>query len=121
MLLREKDKQTLMQIFADAHLTVEVWAYGSRVTGNAHTGSDLDLVIRSSDLKKLPINFFMELKDKITQSNIPIIVELFDWARLPESFHRNIEAKHEVIFSNLKTEVNEPPTDYKSRENNSGD
>jgi len=42
MLIREKDKQTLQDIFATIHLPVEVWAYGSRVTGTAHTGSDLD-------------------------------------------------------------------------------
>ena len=26
---------------------VEVWAYGSRVNGRSHDGSDLDLVLRS--------------------------------------------------------------------------
>ena len=112
MLLREKDRQTLLQIFSAFNVPVEVWAYGSRVSGTAHTGSDLDLVIRSSDLKKLPVDFFMEVKEKITDSNIPIVVELFDWARLPESFHRNIEVKHEVLFSNLQMMVNEPPAEY---------
>ena len=27
---------------------VEVWAYGSRVNGRSHDGSDLDLVLRGS-------------------------------------------------------------------------
>jgi uncharacterized protein len=43
------------------------------------------------------------------------VVELFDWARLPESFHRNIEAQHEVLFSNLNVTVNEPPIEYSKR------
>ena len=47
MLLREKDKQRLLQIFASVAVPFEVWAYGSRVNGRAHEGSDLDLVIRS--------------------------------------------------------------------------
>ena len=112
MLLRQKDKQTLLQIFSAVAAPIEVWAYGSRVSGTAHEGSDLDLVILSKDRQKLPIDVFMEMKEKITESNIPIVVELFDWARLPESFHRNIEAQHEILFSNLQLTVNEPPAEY---------
>ena len=112
MLLREKDKQTLLAIFSDATLPFEVWAYGSRVSGTAHSGSDLDLVIRSQNKERLPIDMFMGLKEKIKESNIPILVELFDWARLPDSFHRNIEAMHEVLFSNLQMMVNEDPERY---------
>lgn len=99
MLLRSKDKQILLNIFSGLDIPVEVWAYGSRINGSAHEGSDLDLVILTPDRKKLPIDILMELKEKIMDSNIPILVELFDWARLPESFHKNIEACHEVFFS----------------------
>ena len=31
----------------------EVWAYGSRITGESHEGSDLDLVARGPELKPL--------------------------------------------------------------------
>ena len=99
MLLRNKDKERLIAIFETATVPIEVWAYGSRVNGDAHEGSDLDLVIRTPNLQKLPINVFLNLKEKIQESNIPIVVELFDWTRLPVSFHKNISAKHEVLFS----------------------
>ncbi len=99
MLLRNKDKQTLISIFSLVNYPIEVWTYGSRVDGSAHEGSDLDLVIRSKSGEKIPIDIFVELKDTIRESNIPILVDLFDWARLPESFHRNIELTHEVLFS----------------------
>ena len=49
MLLRQKDKQTLLQIFSTVVVPIEVWAYGSRVSGTAHEGSDLDLVVMSKD------------------------------------------------------------------------
>lgn len=101
MILRDKDKETLLNIFLAFQVSFEVWAYGSRVQGTAHSGSDLDLVLRTQNLEKLPIDILLEIKENIQQSNIPIIVELFDWARLPESFHRNIEAQHEVLFSNI--------------------
>jgi predicted nucleotidyltransferase len=108
MLLREKDKQTLLKIFSTVDAPIEVWAYGSRVSGTAHEGSDLDLVVRSKDCQKLAAGIFMELKEKIKESNIPIAVDLFDWARLPESFHHNIQTQHEVFFSNMETIVNDP-------------
>ena len=101
MILRNKDKESLLAIFAMLNIPVEVWAYGSRVSGKAHEGSDLDLVMRGRNLEKLPIDVLAEVKEKIQQSNIPIVVDLFDWARLPESFHHNIEAQYEVLYSNL--------------------
>jgi predicted nucleotidyltransferase len=113
MLLRNKDKERLLAIFSIPDIPFEVWAYGSRINGAAHDGSDLDLVIRSHDLQKMPIDILLDIKDKIQQSNIPIVVELFDWSRLPQSFQSNIEVQHEVLFSNLSTMVNEQKADYK--------
>jgi len=107
-------RSKLVAIFSLPNLNFEVWAYGSRVSGEAHEGSDLDLVIRSYNLQKFPIDVYLELKDKIQQSTIPIVVELFDWARLPLSFQHNIEARHEVLFSNIIAGVQEPPTGYKA-------
>ncbi|MEN9416116.1 MAG: hypothetical protein RLZ62_2420 [Bacteroidota bacterium] len=110
MLLRDKDREKLITIFSGVDTAFEVWAYGSRVNGDAHEGSDLDLVIRTPDLRKIPVDVFLLLKDRIQQSTIPIIVELFDWARLPESFHRNIMARHEVLYSNITVTEVEPTT-----------
>ena len=98
MLLKSNYKQMLLDLFSGINLPIEVWAYGSRVKGTAHDGSDLDLVIITKDGEKIPIDILMELKEKIRDSNVPILVELFDWARLPESFHKNIEDCHEVFF-----------------------
>ena len=125
MLLRAKDMQTLLQIFSTVNLPVEIWAYGSRVSGSAHEGSDLDLVIRSQHLAQLPLDLVDQLSEKIRDSNIPILVELRDWARLPESFHRNIEQYYEVLFDNRKVVeqadqyhiLYEPPAKYKVKPN----
>ncbi len=102
MFLKNKYKQILVDIFSEVSHPIEVWAYGSRVTGSAHDGSDLDLVIRTPNQQKLPIDLYLELNEKIKESNIPILVDFFDWSRLPESFHKNIEANHEVLFSNIE-------------------
>lgn len=98
MLLREKDKQALIAIFETEQTPFQVWAYGSRVNGKAHDGSDLDLVLRTPNLQPLPFKNYSTICEKIENSNIPILVELRDWARLPESFHRNIEKEYEVLF-----------------------
>ncbi len=107
MLIRPKDHERLIAIFESATVPIQVWAYGSRVNGRAHNGSDLDLVIRTQDNAKLPTEVLQPLLDKIKYSNIPIIVELFDWARLPESFHKNILAQHEVLFTSPDFKVEE--------------
>lgn len=98
MILRTKDKELLTELFEATSLEMEVWAFGSRVNGKAHAGSDLDLVIRTPTLEKLPADLFHMLKEKIRDCNVPILVELFDWARLPERFHANIEANYEVFY-----------------------
>ncbi len=70
---------------------VEAWAYGSRVSGGSHEGSDLDLVLRSSSLEPIPVPLLSDLTEALERSNIPILVQVHDWARLPESFHSEIE------------------------------
>ncbi|MDE0118776.1 MAG: restriction endonuclease subunit S [Bdellovibrionales bacterium] len=76
---------------------VEVWAYGSRVSGKSHPGSDLDLVLRSPDLIPIPSSKLYELKEAFTDSNIPFLVEARDWAVLPKSFHKEIKSNY-VVF-----------------------
>lgn len=73
---------------------VEAWAYGSRVNGRSHPGSDLDLALRSSTLEPIPDASLRKFTAALERSYIPILVQAHDGARLPESFHREIERKH---------------------------
>ena len=77
-------------------LGVEVWAYGSRVNGESHEGSDLDLVLRGPALEPLDGGIH-DLLEAIEKSNIPILIQAHDWACLPESFHREIEKSYVVV------------------------
>ena len=76
---------------------VEVWAYGSRITGESHDGSDLDLVLRAPDLQKIPIGRLSDLWEALRESTIPFLVEARDWAWLPEGFHEEIERDYVVL------------------------
>ena len=76
---------------------VEVWAYGSRVNGQSHDASDLDLMLRGPDLKRISSGQLTDLTEALEQSNVPILVQIHDWARLPESFHKEIEREYVVL------------------------
>ena len=78
---------------------VEVWAYGSRANGLSHDGSDLDLVLRGHGLTEIDASRLGEFTDALRESTIPFLVETRDWARLPESFHREIEREHVVLVA----------------------
>lgn len=76
--------------------TLEVWAYGSRAFGNHHVASDLDLVaFTPNDLTKT--TDLSRAKEAFQKSSIPIQVQIFDWAKLPDSFKPEIEISHFVI------------------------
>ena len=103
MLIRTIDKTRITDI---AHKVLkeplELWAYGSRVTGQAHDCSDLDIVVRTQSKEPLPISQMTDFQEALEESNIPFIVQVFDWAKLPQTFHQNILQDYEVLFSNCR-------------------
>lgn len=97
--LKPRHRQLLEDILR-AHLPdVEVWAYGSRVSGHSHGGSDLDLVLRSPELEQIPMSKLVDLEEALRESTIPFIVEARDWARLPQNFHREIMHDYVVLVA----------------------
>ena len=80
----------------------EVWAYGSRVTGGGHEASDLDLVLRNPNNLGEQAAGLDDLKEAFIESNLPIRVDVMDWARIPASFHREIERAHVVVQEGRK-------------------
>lgn len=99
MILRNKDKVSIINIAKKTLKTpLEIWAYGSRVNGDAHDTSDLDLAILTDSKKKLDIEELMNFKNVLQKSNIPILIQVLDFNRVPESFHKNISANYEVLL-----------------------
>lgn len=68
-----------------------VWAYGSRVTGDFHDGSDLDLAVIEGDV--------VQIKIALQESDIPFLIDVLDFHSAPESFRGEIEKNHIVITS----------------------
>ncbi len=111
LLLPARHAEQLRRLIA-AHLPQEeIWAYGSRVAGTAHDTSDLDLVVRHpADLKVQQGSAFWDLKEALSESNLPFLVELFDWARLPAAFWDNIARQHIILYSpELHAQFSESP------------
>jgi predicted nucleotidyltransferase len=75
----------------------QVWAYGSRVTGSGHEASDLDLVLLDPLDMQAPTSAIYDLKEAFVDSNLPIRVDVMDWARIPATFHREIERAHVLL------------------------
>ena len=95
--LLPRHREMLVALLREHLPGIEVWAYGSRVNGQSHDGSDLDLVLRSPDLQKIPIGQVADFQEALRESNIPFLVEARDWARLPKGFHPEIEREYVVL------------------------
>ncbi len=95
--LRPDDLATVRRLLARHVPEAEVWAYGSRVAGQGHEGSDLDLVVRNPADPRQPLADLGALVDAFGESDLPFLVDVFDWARLPEGFRREIARAHVVL------------------------
>ncbi len=100
--LPQKYLQQVQVLLLEHMPSVEVWAYGSRVTGGGHEASDLDLVLRNSADLRAENRAIHDLKEAFIESNLPIRVDVMDWARIPESFRREIERAHVVVQDGRK-------------------
>ncbi|MDR2593824.1 MAG: hypothetical protein LBC87_03540 [Fibromonadaceae bacterium] len=80
---------------------MDILAYGSRVNGDAHSGSVLNLAICGKNSQSLPVDVFSNLFKKIQDSNIPILVDIKDFYSLPSKFRENIESKCEFFYTSV--------------------
>lgn len=85
----------LTDIFSSYCPDAEIWAYGSRVNGDAHLGCDLDLVVKSFNSDSCNL---IGLRQLIHDSQIPFLVDLNVFDKLPDSFQKEILKKYLVIW-----------------------
>lgn len=98
-----KWRQELADLLAKYAPDYDVWAYGSRVTGRYHEASDLDLVLihPTCPESKACDNLFA-LREALQESNIPISVDVMDWASVPPEFHLQINRCKVKLFDAVK-------------------
>ncbi len=95
--VKPRHREQITRLLREHLPGVEVWAYGSRVNGRSHEGSDLDLILRGPGLAKIGTTQLAEFNEAVQESTIPFLVEARDWARLPDSFQREIEREYVVL------------------------
>jgi len=55
------------------------------------------VVLRNPKNPNEEIGGLYDLKEAFIESNLPIRVDIMDWARIPASFHREIERAHVMV------------------------
>ena len=95
--LRPAHLEMVKRILAERAPDTEVWAFGSRVTHTGHQGSDLDLVFLDPVDPDRPQPGLASLAAAFSESDLPISVDVLDWAHLPEFMRRQIEVEHVVV------------------------
>ncbi len=98
----------LTEIFARLSPKALIWAFGSRIDGSAHSGSDLDLAIVEYGGDDAD---YMELREAITESNIPFLIDIFELHKLPESFQQEIRRNFVVLYDGREKKNPEIPGD----------
>jgi predicted nucleotidyltransferase len=91
----EKSLEKIRLIIRQTYPDAVVWAYGSRVGGNAHESSDLDLVVKDFGQEYYDIT---ELKEAFKESNIPFLIDISEFDSQPLSFQKEIERKYAVVY-----------------------
>ena len=95
--LKPPDEKAILALLDQYAPSAEIWAFGSRVTGGAHAASDLDLAIRNQPDPDVPHQHINALQRALAESDVTILVDVVDWATIPENFRREIERAYRVV------------------------
>ena len=95
--LKPQYLQRLQKLLRERVPWAEVWAYGSRVDNTCHEASDLDLVLRNPEELFRPYEKLYQLKEAFAESDLPILVDILDGARIPANFRKEIEKDHVIV------------------------
>lgn len=93
--LKPKHLKMLQDIFSGYCPKAEIWAYGSRIHGDSHSESDLDLAVKTFND---PNKTLSELSSLLIESNIPFLTDINEYEELPISFQKEILKNYIVIF-----------------------
>jgi len=93
--LTPRDWEIVRSILARHVPQYEVWAFGSRARRTAKPFSDLDLAIITD--RPMSLSLSAAIADDFAESDLPIKVDVVDWATASEAFRRIIESGKVVV------------------------
>ena len=83
-----RDWADVVRILHEQVPTIEVWAFGSRAKHTAKPYSDLDLALITP--QPLSLEQLAAITDAFATSDLPIRVDVVDWASTSEAFRKLI-------------------------------
>ena len=86
----EQQKYIVQAIRRELPKTIII-AYGSRIKGDAHTYSDLDLAL--NDGKPISLSILSHIEEIFAESDIPFKVDLIDFHMVDSTFQSIIESQ----------------------------
>lgn len=90
------EELAIVKLILQTHIpNLEVWAFGSRVKGNAKPYSDLDLAVITRE--PLSLQTHADLVDAFSESDLPWKVDIVDWALVAEPFKQVIMYQYVVV------------------------
>ena len=90
-----RDWTEVLRILREQVPTIEVWAFGSRARRTAKPYSDLDLAL----ITRMPLTLqqMAAVSDAFATSDLPMRVDLVDWASTSATFRGIIERDKVVV------------------------
>ena len=93
--LASNDWEELLRVLREQVPDLEVWAFGSRVKGTAKPYSDLDLALIT--VQPMTLHQLADIEEAFSQSDLPIKVDLLDWAAASPGFKAMVEQSKVVV------------------------
>lgn len=93
--VKKKHLEEMERIFGEYCPNAEIWAFGSRIKNESHSGSDLDLTVKSFHEENKTVS---ELRELLNDSDIPFLIEILDFGKIPKSFQDEILKDYVRIF-----------------------
>ncbi len=85
----EDYKDKIVRILTALFPNAKIYLFGSRARGTHVTMSDIDLAIDAGKpLERIDIG---EARDMLAMSNIPFVIDIVDYHRLPERLKNSID------------------------------
>ncbi|MHA1540907.1 MAG: nucleotidyltransferase domain-containing protein [Alphaproteobacteria bacterium] len=82
----------LNEIFSKHFFGKEIWAFGSRIKGTSTKISDLDCVVFNASEEQI-----CNAKEAFEESDIPFVLQILSWEKIPENFKKNIKEKYYIL------------------------
>ena len=87
--------EMLQDVFKKYCPYAEIWVYGSRIKNQSHDGSDIDMVVKNFNDNNKNLS---ELKQFLNDSNVPFLMDIEEFDKLPDYFQKEILKDYEIIF-----------------------